>query len=373
VAVCGPSYGGRLSITVAELGEFGLIAAIQALLPAGPSLVLGIGDDAAVIRAPDRRVVASTDLLVEGRHFRRDWSSAFDIGSKAAAQNLADIAAMGASPTALLVGFAAPGDLAVAWAEDLVRGLAAECTRAGAAVAGGDVSGADSVVLGITALGDLAGREPVTRGGARAGDRLAIAGRLGRSAAGLALLETGLGGQSVPAGTADEPARGPSAGPAATGRPGAGPVGAGRPGTGRPGTGRPGAAALAGLVDSHRRPQPPYDAGPEAAVLGATSMIDVSDGLIADLGHVAAASGVLVDIDTVALPGDEDLQAAAEMLGTDWRRWVLTGGEDHALAATFPAAATLPPRWSVIGTVPRGRGVTVDSAPPGGPGGWKHF
>ncbi len=327
MAVCGPSYRGRLSITVAELGEFGLIAAIQALLPAGPSLVLGIGDDAAVIRAPDRRVVASTDLLVEGRHFRRDWSSAFDIGSKAAAQNLADIAAMGASPTALLVGFAAPGDLAVAWAEDLVRGLAAECARAGAAVAGGDVSGADSVVLGITALGDLAGREAVTRSGARAGDRLAIAGRLGRSAAGLALLETGLGGVSRPA----------------------------------------------GLVDSHRRPQPPYDAGPEAAVLGATSMIDVSDGLIADLGHVAAASGVLIDIDTVALPGDEDLQAAAEMLGADWRRWVLAGGEDHALAATFPPAATLPPRWSVIGTVTRGRGVTVDSAPPGGPGGWKHF
>ena len=97
------------------------------------------------------------------------------------------------------------------------------------------------------------------------------------------------------------------------------------------------ASALGGLLDSHRRPRPPYDAGPEAAVIGATSMIDISDGLIADLGHVAAASGVLIDIDTAALPGDPDLQAAAEMLGADWRRWVLTGGEDHALAATFPA------------------------------------
>ena len=324
----GSSFGGRLSITVAELGEFGLIAAIQALLPAGRAQVIGPGDDAAVIRAPDRRVVASTDLLVEGRHFRRDWSSAFDIGVKAAAQNLADIAAMGASPTALLVGFAAPGDLAVAWAEDLVRGLAAECARAGAAVAGGDVSSADSVVLGITALGDLAGREPVTRSGARAGDQLAIAGRLGRSAAGLALLEAGLGGQSRP---------------------------------------------FSGLLDSHRRPQPPYDAGPEAAVVGATSMIDISDGLIADLGHVAAASGAGIDIDTATLPGDEDLQAAAETLGADGRRWMLTGGEDHVLAATFPAATALPPRWSVIGTVTRGPGVTVDSGPAGGPGGWKHF
>src|SRR5262249_57156420 len=137
----------------------------------------------------DRRVVATTDLLVEGRHFRRDWSGAFDIGGKAAAENLADIAAMGATPTALLVGLATPGDLAVTWAEDLARGLADACSRAVASVVGGDVVGADSVMLAVTALGDLAGREPVTRSGARAGDLLAVAGPLGRSAAGLGLLE----------------------------------------------------------------------------------------------------------------------------------------------------------------------------------------
>src|ERR1700728_1273418 len=154
-------------ITVSELGEFGLIAALAARLPAAPGTLVGIGDDAAVLAAPDGRVVASTDLLVEGRHFRRDWSSPREIGGKAAAQNLADIAAMGASPTALLVGLAAPGDLPVAWAQDLVRGLAAECERGGAAIVGGDISSADSVVLAITALGDLAGRDPVTRNGAR--------------------------------------------------------------------------------------------------------------------------------------------------------------------------------------------------------------
>lgn len=344
----GSGLGREASITVDELGEFGLIAAIQALLPAGRALVLGIGDDAAVISAPDRRVVASTDLLVEGRHFRRDWSSAFDIGAKAAAQNLADIAAMGAAPTALLVGFAAPGGLAVAWAEDLVRGLAAECERAGASVAGGDVSSADSVVLAITALGDLAGREPVTRSGAQPGDVLAIAGRLGRSAAGLALLEAGLGGQP---------------GPAGRGWPAAPPVG----------QGHLDASALGGLLDSHRRPRPPYDAGPEAAVIGATSMIDISDGLAADLGHVAGASGVLIDIDAAALPGDPALRAAAEVLGADWRHWMLTGGEDHALAATFPAGTGLPSRWAVAGAVREGRGVTVNSRPVAGPGGWQHF
>lgn len=326
----GPDEWGRISITVADLGEFGLIAAIQALLPVGGSEIVGIGDDAAVVRAPDRRVVATTDLLVEGRHFRRDWSGAFDIGAKAAAQNLADVAAMGASATALLVGLAIPGDLAVAWAKDLVRGLAEECARAGAHVVGGDVSGADSVMIAITALGDLAGRAPVTRGGARPGDQVAVAGPLGRSAAGLALLQAGRAGPAEP-------------------------------------------ADLAGLVATHRRPRPSYACGPEAADLGATSMIDVSDGLLADLGHVAEASGVLIDLDSARLPGDPALRSAAAVLGADWLRWVLTGGEDHALAATFPRQTSLPGRWSVIGTVRPGHGVAVDSRPVDGPLGWDHF
>jgi thiamine-monophosphate kinase len=325
--------GGRFSITVADLGEFGLIAAIGALLPVGSAQILGIGDDAAVVRAPDRRVVATTDLLVEGRHFRRDWSGAFDIGAKAAAENLADVAAMGATPTALLVGLATPGDLAVAWAEDLARGLADECGRAGASVVGGDVSGADSVMIAVTALGDLAGREPVTRSGARVGDRVAVAGSLGRSAAGLALLKAGILGES--------------------------------------GTGE--AAGLAGLVASHRRPRPLYAAGPEAAQLGATSMIDISDGLVGDLRHVADASGVQVDIETARLPGDPALRSAAAALGADWLRWILTGGEDHALAATFPPGTDLPGRWTVIGEVRRGRGVAVDSLPADGLSGWTHF
>ena len=325
---------GRLSITVADLGEFGLIAAIRALLPADDAQIVGIGDDAAVVRAPDRRVVATTDLLVEGRHFRRDWSGPFDIGGKAAAQNLADVAAMGASPTALLVGFATPGHLALSWAEDLVRGLAEECARGGAHVVGGDVSGADSVMLAITALGDLAGREPVTRGGAHPGDQLAVAGQLGRSAAGLALLEAGLAG--------------PSSRLAETGD-------------------------LAALVASHRRPRPPYRCGPEAADLGATSMIDISDGLVADLNHVAAASGVLIDIETARLPADPALGSAAAALGADWLRWVLAGGEDHALAATFPPGTSLPDHWSVIGTVRPGHGVTLNSRPVEGRNGWDHF
>jgi thiamine-monophosphate kinase len=292
-----------------------------------------------VLRAPDARVVATMDVLVEGRHFRRDWSAAFDIGCTAAARNMADIAAMGARPTALLVGLATPGDLPVEWARELTRGLAAESARAGASVAGGDISSAETIMIAVTALGDLQGRAPVTRGGAGPGDLVAVTGRLGRSAAGLALLTAGLAGL---------------AGPAELTWP----------------------AELAGPVAAYQRPEPPYAAGPEAAVLGATAMIDISDGLVQDLGHVADASGTGIDIMTRLLPGDPQLRAAAAALGgADWLSWMLTGGEDHALAATFPPGTRLPGHWSVIGSVhgQAAPAVRVDGRRPTGPGGWDHF
>jgi thiamine-monophosphate kinase len=311
-------------ITIGELGEFGLIAAIAARMPPAPDAIVGIGDDAAVLRVRDPRIVATTDLLVETRHFRTDWSGPADIGGKAAARNMADVAAMGAVPTALLVGLAAPSGLPVAWAEDLASGLAEEATRAGAHVVGGDVSESSLIMLAVTAIGSMAGRDPVTRSGARPSDVVAAAGRLGHSAAGLALLQAGR----------TEPAD---------------------------------------AVQAHRRPRPPYRAGPEAAALGATAMIDVSDGLLADLGHIAAASGVLIDIETARLDLAGPLLAAAQALGRSPLDWVLSGGEDHALAATFPPDANLPPHWVVIGHVHEGRGVRVDGANYRGQFGWQHF
>jgi thiamine-monophosphate kinase len=307
-------------------------------------VIVGIGDDAAVLAAADGRVVATTDMLIEGRHFRREWSPAADIGRKAAARNLADIAAMGAKPTALLVSFAGPGDLEVEWVLELADGIASEAAAAGAAVAGGDTSSADVVILAVTALGDLAGREPVTRRGARPGDVVALAGTVGAAAAGLALLNAGLTG----------------------------------PGETRPGQTRPG-EGVAALIAAHRRPEPPYDAGPEAAALGATSMIDISDGLIADLGHIADSSDVLIELtsslvtaEPVARPGS--LAVAAALVGDgDWTQWVLAGGDDHALAATFPASVTLPEMWTVIGRVTTGHGVLVDGQRWDKPPGWEHF
>ena len=200
-----------------------------------------------MVAATDGRVVASTDVLVEGRHFRTDWASATDVGHRAAAANLADIAAMGATPTALLVALCAPHDLQVSWAEELADGLAAEAAIAGASVVGGDISSSPTLTIAVTALGDLRGVAPVRRDGARDGDVLAIAGRLGYAAAGLTILARGFRSPKV-------------------------------------------------IVDAYRRPIVPYHSGPAAARMGATSMIDVSDGLLQDLGHVATASGVRLDI-----------------------------------------------------------------------------
>lgn len=311
-----------LSGTLAEVGEFALIDALSTLFVPREGVLLGPGDDTAVVAA-DRAVLLTTDLLVEGRHFRREWVAAADVGHRAAAASMADVAAMGGTATALVVGFAAPGDLPAQWAYDLAEGLAEEAALVGASVVGGDVTASDAVVVAVTALGSTESA-PLTRAGACAGDVVALAGRLGWAAAGLAVLRRGF--------------RSPRA-----------------------------------VVDAYRRPSPPYAAGPEAAAAGATAMIDVSDGLLADLGHVAVASGVSIDVDSAALVPAEPLEAVGAALGVEPLRFCLTGGDDHALAATFPAGSPLPPGWVVIGSVATGAGVTVDGVAYEAPAGHEHF
>jgi thiamine-monophosphate kinase len=311
-------------VSIAEAGEFGLIARIVARLEAGPMSVLGPGDDAAVVTAPDGRVVASTDVLVEGRHFRRDWSSAADVGHRAAAANLADIAAMGAAPTALLVALCAPTDLEVAWAEELAGGLSAEAVLAGAGVVGGDMSASPTLTIAVTALGDLRGERPVLRGGAQPGDVVALAGRTGFAAAGYSVLSRGFRTPKV-------------------------------------------------FVEAYRRPEVPYAAGTAAARAGATSMIDVSDGLLQDLGHIATAGVVGIDIRKETFDIPDQMRDAASALGVDPYSWILAGGDDHALAATFPPEVPLPAGFRIVGSVHEGTGVTVDRKPWEGGTGWDHF
>ncbi|MFC5816032.1 thiamine-monophosphate kinase [Nonomuraea harbinensis] len=350
-------------------------------------MLLGPGDDAAMVSAPDGRVVVSTDVLIEGRHFRRHWSSGYDVGRKAAAQNLADVAAMGAVPTAIVVGLGIPAGLPVTWLDALTDGFRDECALVGASVAGGDITRCDLVVIGVTVLGDLQGRPPVERSGARPGHVVAVAGRLGWSAAGLALLESGRVPPPATSATYEEPQKtevtpDEPASPPDPSAPGRAVSGGGAEAEGGPhgssvgptpgGGGEVLGDLLGEVVGAHLRPRPPYSCGVEAARLGASAMIDVSDGLLQDLGHVAEAGGVRIDLDPGAFAVAFAVAAAAGELGADPLDWVLTGGEDHALAATFPPEVPLPASWRVVGRVSEGEGVHVRGRAPGR-GGWDHF
>ena len=172
--------------TLAADGEFAVIDRLVSGRRQPPSVVVGPGDDAAVLTGTGATAV-STDMLVEGRHFRLDWSTPYDIGRKAIAQNASDIEAMGGRATAFVVGYGAPGDTETAQAVALSDGLWDEATRVGAGIVGGDMVAAPQWVVSVTVLGDLDGRPPVLRGGARPGDVVAVVGELGRSAAGYAL------------------------------------------------------------------------------------------------------------------------------------------------------------------------------------------
>ncbi len=323
------------ALLVSALSEGELIARFTPLLPRGRATLVPTGDDAAVVAAPDGRFVVSTDVLVEDHHFRRGWGTARDVGARAAAQNLADIAAMGAVPTSAVVGLVLPPTTPVTWVEDLARGLADVCAPLGVGVDGGDLSAGERLVVAVTVHGDLEGRDPVLRSGARPGHVLAHAGAIGWAAAGLAVL-------SAPAEEDDD-----------------------------------GAAAAA--VGAFLRPAPPYAAGPAAADAGASAMMDVSDGLLRDAGRLARASGVEIVLDRVADSLAGDLAALAPLaarLGTAPEAWLLTGGEDHGLLATFPAEAELPAGFRRLGTVRAGAAGVVTSpqdASHAAAVGWDHF
>ena len=336
-----PSSPRPLPRTIATMGEFALIEKLTGGGAEFGQVLLGPGDDAAVLAAPDGRVVVSTDVLVDGVHFRTDWASGEQIGRRAALATLADIAAMGAVPTGLVVGLAAPPGTSTDLVLAIGQGLRTAAAEVGAAVVGGDLTRSDVLTLAVTVLGDLQGRDPVRRSGARAGDLVALTGRLGWAAAGLTVLSRGF--------------RSPAA-----------------------------------MVNAYRAPEPPLAAGPVAAAAGASSMIDISDGLLADLGHVALASGVRIDLTAAALPVTPRLAEVAAALGRDPLIWVLTGGDDHALVATFGPDAALPPGWDVIGRVhamppvqqesgervgaaPNAAAVTVDGSARDGVHGWDHF
>jgi thiamine-monophosphate kinase len=324
----GISGSGAAGITIGEASEREALRRIFPRLPESQATLVGPGDDAAVLAAPDGRFVVTTDMMVHGPDFRLAWSGPEDLGWKAAATNLSDVAAMGAVPTALVVAIAAPPETPVAWLEGVADGFRLACAelQPGCGVVGGDLSVSATLTIAVTAFGDLQGRAPVLRSGARPGDIVAVSGALGDAAAGLRLLFA----EAVDA-------------------------------QGEPDAGRFAAVAAAHpeLVRAQLRPRPPIADGPLAAEAGATAMLDLSDGLALDARRVAEASGVAVDLDSGALGPDV--------------RTALTGGEDHGLFAAFPPGIPLPGGFRRIGTVREGRGLLVDGIPFGERGGWDPY
>ncbi|WGD38395.1 thiamine-phosphate kinase [Lysinibacter sp. HNR] len=310
---------------ISDLSEGELLARILPHFGRAETQVVGPGDDAAVL-SPRGEIVATSDLMVEGPDFRRVWHSGFELGWKAAATNLSDVAAMGARPSALTVSLAMPANLAVSYVTEIARGLDAACATLapGCAVVGGDLSRSTVLTLAVTALGDLEGRAPVLRSGARVGDVVAVAGTLGEAAAGLRLLFercVDALGNATADGLADLWMASPE------------------------------------LLAAQLSPSPPVPLGVVASVAGASAMMDISDSLSLDASRIAAASGVALNL-------------YAGKLGA-YPEDALTGGEDHALLATF-AKREVPPGFRVIGEVlPPLRGVAVYlDGVPFAPRGW---
>lgn len=304
----------KQSVTVAEVGEAEVIAAIRAVAPSPLN-----GDDAAVLPlGGNSRIVCSTDALVEGRHFRFDYSSPQEVGRKAVAQNFADIQAMGARPTALLCAIATPGDMPLEVLIGIAEGLAAAADPWAAELIGGDVVRSQQLVLSLTAIGELNGPAAATTlDAAGAGQRVIAQGPLGWSAAGLAILEAAGGRAGVP----EEP-------------------------------------LLQELVQWHCAPALPVGRGIIARAAGVAALTDISDGLMRDVGLIAQRSGVCVDLDANALNPDKHLLAAADFVRgqggvADPWQWILGGGEDHALVGT--SDARVPFGYRRIGAVRQAR------------------
>jgi thiamine-monophosphate kinase len=329
-----------------ELSEDQLIEAIARLLSGEePGVVVGIGDDAAVVVPGAGQPVLTTDLLVEGVHFERGTISARDLGAKAITVNVSDIAAMAGSPRYALVSLAIPADVEAAWVMELYGGMREVCAEHALVLVGGDTNRAELVVLSVTVVGEVAPGRALTRSGAQVGDAIVVTGSLGASAGGLALSRA------------------------------------------------PDAASLLsqpwarGLLEAFERPVARVGEAQVLARAGATAMMDLSDGLAKDLSRLCLASEVGARVRTDDVPISLELAAGADALGVDALRLALSGGEDYELLATMPRDAVQAARDELregfgvplteVGEIVEGAGM-IAVGPDGKevglePEGWDHF
>lgn len=330
---------------LSELGEFGFIDRIAALVGDDPRIVLGIGDDAALLDLGGPQLVAvTTDAMLQDRHFRLEWLAAGEIGWRAAAGALSDIAAMGATPVSVFCTVALPPDTDVTWGEALLDGIERSADDVGATLTGGDVIAGERVLVDIMVLGQVPRGQQLTRDGAAPGQLLAVTGALGGAAAAVAALSE----------------RGPEA------------------------------LAAEELTEVRRRfthPRARVDAGRAIAASGlARAAIDLSDGLVQDAGHIAERSGVRAVIEARRVPMVDGCDALAEELSADALTWALAGGEDFELLIALPdehaeALAQLPEvaavGLTIVGRIEAGSGAVAlgaDGSPLDLPrSGWDHF
>jgi thiamine-monophosphate kinase len=344
---------------VGDLGEFGLIARIRERIPPAPAasgVVLGPGDDAALLEVPPGwDLVLTCDIQIEDRHFRRRWMSPREAGARAAAVNLSDVAAMGGVPTAALVSLGLPPALPIAAVDAMCEGIVSELGRHGATLAGGNISASDAIILDVTVAGRVERGRALRRSGARPGDTVLVTGHPGRAAAALATLDA--------AGDLWErlAASGPAPAPAPE------------------------------LRERFRRhlaaPSPRVAVGrflAENAV--ASAAIDQSDGLTGDLAHIAEESGVRILLGRSFLPIDPELAALGPLVGVDPLDWVLGASDDYEMIFTAPAGKVdlalalgtalgiaVTPIGAVVAGPPGVDVLDADGAPIAAREGWDHL
>ncbi len=300
--------------------ESEIISALAAIFDKSNShLIVGIGDDGAVAAASNKKLVMATDMAVEGVHFDRKWSTLKEIGAKITAANLADIYAMGGEPKYLLVSAGLPEGITIEEVRELASGIKAEADLVRAAVVGGDISKAKELVISIAAIGEV--EKPVTRSGAKVGDKVFISNLPGFSAAGLAQLRIGVRESKY--------------------------------------------------LSLHKKPVVPYAAAEKFA--GINAMADISDGLLSECSHIANASKVAITLEgelISAVPGFSELEELAKEMSIDIWSWVLVGGEDHVFLGCNEA---VPAGAFEIGIVTSGSGVKTNGTSEIKDLGWRHF